>query len=99
MAHMTVELRRSHGGEAVETLQPRGANISALLPDHEDLSFPLLRLVDPYDDTEFSSSQMLGLIPELERLYQESNDPLLRQVIGLADLSRTHGYYLAFIGD
>ena len=99
MGHMTVELRRTHGGESVETMQPRGANVVGLLPDLEDLSYPLLRLIDPYDDTEFSSNQMIGLLPELRRLYDETREPLLEQVVKLAERSRADGTYLAFIGD
>lgn len=99
MGHMTVELRRSHGGDAVETMQPRGANVAGLLPALDDLAYPLLRLIDPYDDTEFSSNQMIGLLPELQRLYEEKRDPLLEQVIKLAEKSRTDGTYLTFVGD
>lgn len=99
MAHITVELRRSHGGEAVETLQPRGADVGHLLPSLENLEYPLLRLIDPFDDTEFSSNQMVGLLPELRRLYEETGEPVLEQVINLAERSRADGTYLTFIGD
>src|SRR6266540_4082124 len=65
VAHIAVELRRTHGGGAIETLLPRGANVGGLLPKLESMAYPLLRLVDPYDVTEFSSNQMIGLVPEL----------------------------------
>jgi hypothetical protein len=99
MGHMTVHLRRVHGGEAVATLEPPGANVAAFLPELDDLRYPLLRLIDPYDDTEFSSNQMIGLLPELRRLHEETRAPILEQVIKLAERSRVDGTYLAFIGD
>lgn len=99
MAHVTVELRRSHGGEAVETLRPRGADVGGLLPSLENVAYPLLRLIDPFDVTEFSSNQMIGLLPELHRLYGETPEPVLQQVIDLAARSRENGFYLTFIGD
>lgn len=96
---MTVHLRRVHGGDAIATLDPPGSNIAHLIPELEDLRYPILRLIDPYDITEFSSNQMIGLLPELRQLHAETQDPVLIQVIRLAEQSRLDGTYLAFIGD
>jgi hypothetical protein len=101
MAHITVQLysRGSLNEDPIETLQPRGANVGDVVPDLNDERYPLLRYVDPYDDTFFSSNQMIGLLPELRRLAQETGNPVLPQVIVLAEQCRAKGGYLAFLGD
>jgi hypothetical protein len=99
MAHMTVELRTHLDGDAVRTLEPRGANISEVMPAFNDGRYPLLRYVDPYDDTTFTSNQMNGLLPELRQLHAETGSAVLEQVIGLAEMCHERGWYMVFIGD
>lgn len=96
---MTVELRYSLDSEPEATLSPRGANVAEVMPAFDAIAYPMLRLVDPYDDTVFNSNQMIGLIPELQRLLQETEDPVLPGVIKLAERCRSRGGYLVFIGD
>lgn len=101
VAHITVELygRSSLDSSPIATLDPRGADIGGILPEFADERYPYLRLVDPYDDTFFSSNQMIAVLPELRRLEEETGDPVLAQVIVLAERCRAKGGYLAFIGD
>jgi hypothetical protein len=70
-----------------------------LLPPLAALEYPLLRLVDPYGDTYFSSYQMAGVIPELERLALEKTSGVLLEVLELARLCSTRRSYLVFVGD
>ena len=54
----------------------------------------MLRLVDPYNLTTFTGNQMFGLIPELQRLHEETNHQVLGQVVELAERARREGYYV-----
>jgi hypothetical protein len=54
-------------GKRFEEIHPMKAELNRLLPIFDDQSFPLLRLIDPYGDTLFSSNQMHGFIPEWDR--------------------------------
>ena len=99
MAHITVELRRSLEDDVIETLEPSNANVGGAIPALDDSRYPLLRLVDPYGDTAFSSYQMIGLIPELIQRYEETHDAVLADVIRLAECCRARRSYLVFIGD
>ncbi len=100
MAHITVEARNSPTGPGVATLDPAGTDIAVVLPDFEDRRYPLLRLVDPYGDTIFSTYQMAGVLAELESLRSETGNVLLDQLIRLAERCRSRPHsYLAFIGD
>ena len=98
-AHITVELRASLYGDPVLTVKPRGSDVGDVMPGLDNLDDPVLRLVDPYDLTVFSSNQMFGLIPELQRLHEETHHQVLGQVVELAERARREGYYLVFIGD
>jgi hypothetical protein len=100
MAHITAEVRETPCGGAVARMDPVGSDVGAFLPDFDDLTFPLLRLVDPYGDTYFSAYQIAGLISELERLSEDNLHPVLGQLIRLAEKCRGQpGEYLVFIGD
>ena len=98
-AHITVELRSSLGSGVIETLEPRGANVGDVMPELADGRYPLLRYVDPYGDTAFSSHQMIGVIPELLQLYESSQDAVLADVLHLAEKCRGRRSYLIFLGD
>jgi hypothetical protein len=81
-------------------MSPRGTDLGYLLPDFDDLSYPLLRLVDPYGDTYFSRYQMAGVLPEISRLRLERPDDALTQLARLAEhcQDRVHSF-LVFLGD
>lgn len=100
MAHITVELRPSPDAAPVARLEPAGADIGALLPEFDDESFPLLRLVDPYGDTYFSRYQMAGILPEIGRLQERRAIEVLGQLADLAEeCRRTPHSFLVFVGD
>ena len=100
MAHIAAELRHSPGGAGIETLVPPGSDLGTVLPQFDDLRYPLLRLVDPYGETLFSRYQMAALLPELERLKADRNDDLLDQLLRLAQRCRDRPHsFLAFVGD
>ncbi len=67
--------------------------------------FPILRQVDPYDDTTFGRSEMPGLAAELQALLNRADlSPLERSTVeAVADLVRecgmTPGAQLVFFGD
>ncbi len=42
------------------------------LPDYNDLSFPVLRLIDPYDETVFNRLQTKVLLEEWKRLQERA---------------------------
>jgi hypothetical protein len=74
------------------------------LPDYNDLSFPLLRLVDPYDETVFNRLQTKVLIEEWRRLQDRARDVEQHgewsAVMKLADNAVLEPMrYLRFIGD
>ena len=71
------------------------------LPAFDDQRYPYLRLIDPYENTIFSSYQMKwAVLPELERFAVESPSPQVERVLQLARRcgSEVHTY-LWFIGD
>ena len=98
-AHIAVVLRASVCGDPIRTLEPRSADVGEVMPGFDNLEFPALRLVDPYGQTIFNGYQMAGLIPELQRLHEQTHDPILAQVIELAEQARRSGGYLVFMGD
>jgi hypothetical protein len=98
-AHITVELRSSIGGDLIETLEPRGANVGDVMPEFDDERYPFLRYVDPNGDTAFSSYQMTAVIPELVRLHESSHDAVLAEVVRLAEKCQGRRSYLIFLGD
>jgi len=70
------------------------------LPDFDDHRYPLLRLVDPYGNTIFSSYQMVGLIEELQSRLAETGNSSLAEAIVAAERCKTKwGTWLVFIGD
>lgn len=76
------------------------ANVASALPEFDDERYPLLRLVDPYGDTVFSSYQMVGLIAELRARLAETDDSSLADAIAAAErcMARPRTW-LIFIGD
>lgn len=81
-------------GEATET------NVAQALPEFDDERYPLLRLIDEYGDTVFSSYQMVGLIAELQARYQETGDTSLVEAIAAAERCKARPRtWLWFIGD
>lgn len=99
-AHIAVHVRNSEAGPRVAGLEPDGADVGSMLPGCDDLTYPMLRLVDPYSETLFNSYQMSGLIPEVQALLTTSGDPLIAQLLGLAEqVAARPGAFLVFIGD
>ncbi len=97
----SVELRRGVQ-EAIESLSDVGGALPS--PVSLDETFPLMRLVDPYGMTYFSTRQMLGVVPELLRLRDRAGSreerAFLESVIQLARQCSAHPHsYLVFIGD
>ena len=81
-------------GETIHT------NVARALPAFDDQRYPLLRLVDPFGDTIFSSHQMTGLIPELRARLAETGDPSLADAIAAAERCQARDLtWLVFIGD
>lgn len=100
MAYITTELRDAPEWESTETVRHRGPDVGGAMPDFNDRRYPLLRLVDPYGDTLFSSYQMAGLIPELIQRHAETHNVALEEVMRLAEKCRDRRRsYLVFIGD
>ena len=96
---LTVALRYADA-EVLARYSERGFELAALMPAFSDTDYPLLRLVDPYGDTYFSSYQMAGVIPELDRLVLNDAAGLLAKVRELALRCReTSHAFLVFIGD
>ena len=93
----TVELRDAEG-HVIDRLVPAAPGLP--MPSYEDMSFPYLRLVDPYGDTVFSGYQMSAVIPELQRLARAAPSPNLDRLLELAQMcdSGVH-VFLVFIGD
>lgn len=89
-----IDLDPSGGGETIHV------NVGDALPAFDDQRYPLLRLVDPYGDTIFSSYQMVGLLAELQARLTETGDSSLAVAIAAGERcqakSRT---WLVFIGD
>jgi hypothetical protein len=68
-----------------------------------DAAFPMLRCVDPYDNTVFNRSQMRLVIPELRALIELADRREAdagREILELAQhVERQHHRYLIFNGD
>lgn len=97
----SIELRRGVHDPVESVTDEDGALPS---PTALDETFPLLRLVDPYGVTYFSTRQMLGVVPELLRLLDlagsEESRAFLGSVVQLASTCSAHPHsYLVFIGD
>ena len=66
----------------------------------DDDRYPYLRLVDPYDDTVFSSYQCRVVEPEFARLVEDHRDPKYAEALGLLRRCADDlGSSLWFIGD
>jgi len=80
------------------------AELNRLLPTFDDLTFPLLRLIDPYGDTLFSSNQMHGFIPEWDRfalnVQKHEDRELVKHVREVAEKCQKNPHtFLRFRGD
>jgi hypothetical protein len=97
---INVELRDSldEGGD-LGTLSPPSSDVGPALPSVNDTRYPLLRLIDPYGETVFSSYQMRGLIPELEQRHRETGDAALSEILSLAEKLQGRRAFLVFMGD
>lgn len=74
------------------------------LPEYTDLSFPVLRLVDPYDETVFNNMQIKILLEEWERLRERAKEvgqlDHWKAVKKLAETGTKKPLrYLRFVGD
>jgi len=95
---------RTRSGEVIDRTGETPPHTVFPLPAFDDHRFPLLRLVDPYGTTQFSSYQMKGLIPELEDLLNVTEAPgrrrLLEEVLNLAGRCSDEPHScLVFLGD
>jgi hypothetical protein len=74
------------------------------LPEFDDLSFPVLRLIDPYDDTVFNRCQTRVLLEEWSRVEAKARESgehrHWREIRDLAQKVAAEPLrYLRFIGD
>jgi hypothetical protein len=74
-----VFMRDALTGEESEPLLDPTYALHRVLPDKIDSEFPLLSRIDWYDEVEFTSSEVSGLLDEV--------DLLMKRVIGPDDLS------------
>jgi hypothetical protein len=91
-------------GKRLEEAVPKNATLNRVLPTFEDVSFPMLRFVDPYGNTIFSTNQMQGFLPEWDRLSQgvtaEEDSQFLARVRQMAERCRKNPHtFLRFNGD
>src|SRR5690349_15069941 len=97
-------VRQTADGRPLDEVIPPNAILNRILPKYDDASFPLLRYVDPYDDTIFNSSQMRGFVEEWDRLIQTAPDEetllFLERVRRMAeDCQKNPHTFLCFVGD
>ncbi len=100
---LVIELR-SRNGETLRRTGESPPRVVFPVPPIDDESYPLLRLVDLYGDTFFSSYQMRGIRPEMRRLKEiassERQRRLLEEVDGFAALCEASPHsFLVFVGD
>ena len=69
MMPSTVQVIDESGGTRAEGAGARGHG-DLLLPSYDNLSFPLLRFVDPYGDTVFNGLQCRALLEEFTCLAE-----------------------------
>lgn len=89
-----------HSGELLEPSVE--ARLDRAFPEFDDLTYPYLRLIDPYSHTTFNELQMVAVVPELERRQRElgSVSALLESVLKLARIcSESPQTFLVFDGD
>jgi len=99
---LKVVLQTIDGKRLAEAVPPKAA-LNRLIP-FGDVSFPLLRFVDPYGDTIFNGAQMRGFLPEWSRLIQGVTDKqdseFLLSVRSMAEKCEKEPHILLrFIGD
>ena len=97
-------IRQNLQGKRYEEIHPLNAELNRLLPQFDDMSYPLLRLIDPYGNTLFSSNQMHGFLPEWDRLIADIHDvedrKLLSQVRDMAETCKKNPHtFIRFRGD
>jgi hypothetical protein len=90
-------------GNTLEEIIPKRAVLNGILP-FGDPSFPLLRFVDEYGDTLFSTSQMEGFLPEwnvlIARAANDDEKETLLQIRRLAEKCKEEPHtFLRFAGD
>jgi hypothetical protein len=91
-------------GKRLEEAVPENAALNRLLPLFEDVSFPMLRFIDPYGNTIFSTNQMHGFLPEWDRLSQrvtgEEDSQFVSRVRQMAERCKKNPHtFLRFVGD
>ena len=97
---ITAELRRGPSGSRIARIEPPNANLGEILPEFDRDEFPLLRLVDPFGDTYFSSYQSSSVANELRRLFAELDDERFQKLITLAEQCAAQPHtFLVFLGD
>jgi hypothetical protein len=69
-SHMPLKVvLRTLDGKRFDEAVATNAALDRVLPVPEDLSFPMLRFIDPHGSTVFNGSQMRGFLPEWDRLF------------------------------
>ena len=102
-----VSCTRSTSGEGPSKGVRRIDDVAESLPDLPSLGddYPLLRFVDPYGETYFSSRQMAGLRAELSRLHyrtasEEDGSSFAAELEEMAsECARRAHWFLVFIGE
>lgn len=100
---LVLELRDQAGGIVASAGEAPPDKLLPI-PTADDDRFPLLRGIDPYGDTTFSSHQAVWLADELETLLGNERHPARQQMIRDAAAlarecaARPHSA-LVFIGD
>jgi len=98
-------LLQNERGETLDAVgYPLDSPGERLYPDFEDPAFPLLGLLDLYEDTVFSTPQMEPFLTEWQRLYAKAQtageQEFLRRVERLALRCQNDVHlYLKFFGD
>jgi hypothetical protein len=98
-----VVLQNIDGTRRVKSIVDGYGGLNKCLP-FGDLSFPLLKYVDPYGNAVFNKLQMPQLLEELELLVKRCSDQesksLLEGVRELAaECNEANHLYLRFVGD
>jgi hypothetical protein len=99
---LTVALQTLDGKKLGEVI-PTRTILNRIIP-FGDPSFPLLRFVDEYGDTLFSTSQMEGFLPEwnvlITRAANDDEKEVLLQIRRLAEKCKAEPHtFLRFGGD
>lgn len=101
---LTVDVVDAERRRIAEQVGGDTESVRRLLPEYDDTTFPLLRLVDPYGDTYFSSLQARELLVEWDRLEPRAAFELDRrawasvQELIEAVAARPHTF-VRFLGD